>query len=169
MAVYSIRTATREVLNAHSVPQEQETKKSGDETATENIFRNTDDVVKKERLNRKAEELLKYLYMATEQLRHRNLDCAVYLLNEDSANENDDLSECDDCYLEYDTYEVLRHKRKNYNRAKRNQTPFKEKKFLSFCRECQTPENIAFVGGKNNAIRVKYNRCVKQMNKDANR
>ena len=122
----------------------------------------TKEAIKRAKLRRERVELVKHLYNimhTTRQTSHSDPPS-----DSESICGSDELLDC------YD-YDLRSRRRKTAisRRTKRERTPAsKEQKFVDFCRECETPENITLERGRKKAIRVKFYACTKQMSRDSN-
>jgi hypothetical protein len=124
----------------------------------------TRDAVKRAKLRRERAELVKYLYNIMDTTRPTSYSDQTF------ASDSESISESDELLDGYD-YDLKFHRRKTTisRRTKRERTSApKEQKFVDFCRECQTPENITLERGRKKAIRVKFYKCTKQMSRDSN-
>ena len=128
----------------------------------------TKEAIKRAKLRRERTELVRYLYNIIDTTRpsRRTTDCdSTTSSDSELLEESDEMLDCCDFDLKF-------HRRKTAisRQSKRERTPApKEKKFLDFCRVCQTPENITLEKGSKKALRVKFYECTKQISRDDNR
>jgi hypothetical protein len=125
--------------------------------------------IRRAKLRRERNELVKYLYNIIDTTRQTSSSDPTS--DSESVEESiREMSESDELLERYD-HDLRNHRRKTTisRCTRRERTPAsKEKKFVDFCRESETPENITLERGRKKAIRVKFYACAKQMSRDGN-
>lgn len=136
--------------------------------STENLRKDTStsDAIKKAKLRRERSEIVKHLYNVINTVRQTNcLDSATasdseYLAELDSENK----------FLHLYDHDLKYHRRKETisRRTKRERLPSsKEKRFIDFCRECETSKSIT-IERRTKPIKVKFDKCTKQISRNNN-
>ena len=126
----------------------------------------TTEAIKRAKLRREQAELVKYLYNIFDKTRQTSYSDPT----SDSESVSESMSGSNES-LEWYDYDLKNHRRKTaISRCTKRErtTASKEKKFVDFCRESQTPENITLEQGRKKATRVKFYKCTKQMSRDEN-
>ncbi|XP_028394622.1 uncharacterized RING finger protein ECU07_0330-like [Dendronephthya gigantea] len=174
MAVDSLATSAAKVLERTKVYEVYNSKISTIPTAsgkhsTKNQMKetttSTNDALKKAKLRRERNEVVKHLYNVMDTVRQTNYS--------DSAmpSDSESLGEIDSEFLDRYDHDLKYHRRKltNSRLTKRERLPSsKEKRFVDFCRECETTKNIKLERGTRKAIKVKCDKCTKQISRNNN-
>ena len=136
------------------------------DTDAANITKPNTETIKRAKLRRERAELVKYLYNIFDETRQISYSDPT----SDSESDSESMIESNESLGWYDC-DFKNHRRKTaISRCTKRErtTASKEKKFVDFCRENQTPNNITLEQGREKAIRVKFNKCTKQMSRDEN-